>query len=58
MGKMNNLCLPLGIVKLDDAYVEKVIIRRIKDRLKRGKGNQKQELVAMASELILLKVSL
>ena len=26
MGKMNNLCLPLGIVKLDDAYVEKVII--------------------------------
>ena len=50
MGKRDDLYLLKGMVEYDEAYVEKATKRMVQDRLKRGKGSQKQAIVAVASE--------
>ena len=50
MGKRDDLYLLNGMVEYDEAYVEKATKRMVQDRLKRGKGSQKQAIVAVASE--------
>ena len=50
MGKRDDLYLLKGMVEYDEAYVEKATNKVIQDRLKRGKGSQKQAIVAVASE--------
>ena len=50
MGKRDDLYLLKGMVEYDEAYVEKATKRMAQDRLKRGKGSQKQAIVAVASE--------
>lgn len=50
MGKRDDLYLLKGMVEYDETYVEKATKRMVQDRLKRGKGSQKQAIVAVASE--------
>ena len=50
MGKRDDLYLLKGMVEYDEAYVEKATKRMAQDRLKRGKGSQKQAIVAVALE--------
>lgn len=50
MGKRDDLYLLKGMVEYDEAYVEKATRKKIQERLKRGKGSQKQAVVAVASE--------
>ena len=50
MGKRDDLYLLKGMGEYDEAYVEKATKRMVQDRLKRGKGSQKQAIVAVASE--------
>ena len=50
MGRRDDLYLLKGMVEYDEAYVEKATKRMVQDRLKRGKGSQKQAIVAVASE--------
>ena len=47
MGKRDDLYLLNGMVEYDEAYVEKATKRMVQDRLKRGKGSQKQAIVAL-----------
>ena len=58
MGKRDDLYLLKGMVEYDEAYVEKATKRMVQDRLKRGKGSQKQAIVAVASESTPLEVPL
>ena len=48
--KSDNLYLLKGMGEYDDACVEKVSKRTVQDRLKPGKGSQKQIIVAVALE--------
>lgn len=50
MGKRDDLYLLKGMVEYDEAYVEKATRKVVQERLKRGKGSQKQAIVAVASE--------
>ena len=50
MGKRDDLYLLKGMVEYDEAYVEKATKKVVQERLKRGKGSQKQAIVAVASE--------
>jgi len=50
MGKRDDLYLLKGMVEYDEAYVEKATRKEVQERLKRGKGSQKQAIVAVASE--------
>lgn len=50
MGKRDGLYLLKGMVEYDEAYVEKATRKRVQENLKRGKGSQKQAIVAVASE--------
>tara|TARA_R110002020_G_C16129661_1_gene761026 strand:+ start:109 stop:1035 length:927 start_codon:yes stop_codon:yes gene_type:complete len=50
MGKRDDLYLLQGMVEYDEAYVEKATRKKVQERLKRGKGSQKQSIVAVASE--------
>lgn len=50
MGKRDSLYLLKGMVEYDEAYVEKATRKRVQENLKRGKGSQKQAIVAVASE--------
>lgn len=50
MGKRDNLYLLKGMVEYDEAYVEKATREEVQKYLKRGKGSQKQAIVAVASE--------
>lgn len=50
MGKRDGLYLLKGMVEYDEAYVEKATKKAIQEQLKRGKGSQKQAIVAVASE--------
>ncbi|GHB37460.1 hypothetical protein GCM10008106_18350 [Mongoliitalea lutea] len=50
MGKRDDLYLTKGMVEYDEAYVEKATRKEVQERLKRGKGSQKQAIVAVASE--------
>ena len=48
MEKRDDLYLLKGMVKYDEAYVEKATKKEVQERLKRGKGSQKQAIVAVA----------
>lgn len=50
MGQRDDLYLLKGMVEYDEAYVEKATRKEIQERLRRGKGSQKQAIVAVASE--------
>jgi len=50
MGKRDDLYLLKSMVEYDEAYVDKATKKVVQDRLKRGKGSQKQAIVAVASE--------
>lgn len=50
MGKRDDLYLLKGMVEYDEAYEEKATKRMVQDGLKRGKGSEKQSIVALASE--------
>lgn len=50
MGKRDDLYLLKGMVEYDEAYVEKATRKEVQQHLKRGKGSQKQAIVAVASE--------
>jgi hypothetical protein len=50
VGKRDDLYLLKGMVEYDEAYVEKATKRMVQDRLKHGKGSQKQAIVAVVSE--------
>ena len=50
MGKRDGLYLLKRIVEYDEDYVEKATKKAIQKLLKRGKGSQKQAIVAVASE--------
>ncbi|QYH40537.1 IS1595 family transposase [Algoriphagus sp. NBT04N3] len=50
MGKRDGLYLLKGMVEYDEAYVEKATRKRVQEQLKRGKGSQKQAIVAVACE--------
>lgn len=50
MGKRDNMYLLKGMVEYDEAYVEKATKKAVQENLKRGKGSQKQSIVAVASE--------
>jgi hypothetical protein len=49
-GRRDDLYLLKGMVEYDEAYVEKATKKVVQERLKRGKGSQKQAIVAVASE--------
>ena len=50
MGKRDNSYMLKGMVEYDEAYVEKAIDAKLKKQLKRGKGSQRQVIVAVAAE--------
>ncbi|PZX61196.1 transposase-like zinc ribbon protein [Algoriphagus ratkowskyi] len=50
MGKRDDLYFLNGMVEYDEAYVEKATKKALQEHLKRGKGSQKQSIVAVASE--------
>lgn len=50
MGKRDDLYLLKGMVKYDEAYVEKATRKEVQERMKRGKGSQRRAIVAVASE--------
>ncbi len=50
IGKRDNLYLLKGMIEHYEAYVQKATKRMVQDRLKRGKGSQKQAIVTVASE--------
>ena len=50
MGKRDAMYLLKGMVEYDEAYVEKATAEKIQNQLKRGKGSQRQVIVAVAAE--------
>ncbi|MFD2034953.1 IS1595 family transposase [Belliella marina] len=50
MGKRDSAYMLKGMVEYDEAYVEKAIDGELKKQLKRGKGSQRQAIVAVAAE--------
>ena len=50
MGKRDDIYMLKGMVEYDEAYVEKATAEKIRNQLKRGKGSQKQVIVAVAAE--------
>lgn len=50
MGKRDDIYMLKGMVEYDEAYVEKATAEKIRDQLKRGKGSQKQVIVAVGAE--------
>lgn len=50
MGKRDDSYMLKGMVEYDEAYVEKAIDAKLKKQLKRGKGSQRQVIVAVAAE--------
>jgi hypothetical protein len=50
MGKRDSSYMLKGMVEYDEAYVEKAISAELKKQLKRGKGSQRQAIVAIAAE--------
>lgn len=50
MGKRDSTYMLKGMVEYDEAYVEKAIDAELKKKLKRGKGSQRQAIVAVAAE--------
>ena len=54
MGKRDSSYMLKGMVEYDEAYVEKAVDAKLKKQLKRGKGSQRQVIVAVAAESTLL----
>jgi hypothetical protein len=50
MGKRDAMYLLKGMVEYDEAYVGKATAEKIQNQLKRGKGSQRQVIVAVAAE--------
>jgi hypothetical protein len=50
MGKRDAMYMLKGMVEYDEAYVEKATAEKIQNQLKRGKGSQRQVIVAVAAE--------
>jgi hypothetical protein len=50
MGKRDDLYLLKRMVEYDEAYVEIANRKEVQERLKRGKGSQKQAIVAVVSD--------
>ncbi|MCH7410530.1 IS1595 family transposase [Belliella sp. DSM 111904] len=50
MGKRDSTYMLKGMVEYDEAYVEKAVDEELKNQLKRGKGSQRQAIVAVAAE--------
>lgn len=50
MGKRDSSYMLKGMVEYDEAYVEKAVDAKLKKQLKRGKGSQRQVIVAIAAE--------
>ncbi|QDH77854.1 IS1595 family transposase [Echinicola soli] len=50
MGKRDGIYMLKGMVEYDEAYVETATSKAFKKHLKRGKGSQRQAIVAVAAE--------
>lgn len=50
MGKRDDMYMLQGMVEYDEAYVEKATSEELQKHLKRGKGSQRQAIVAVAAE--------